>query len=341
MTLNTFHYAGVSSKNVTLGVPRLKEIINVARNNKTPSTTIYLKGEYASEPQRAKEVQSNIEYTTLRKVTERTEIWYDPDVKSTVVEEDEDLVEAFAFTTENEDADSARLSPWVLRIVLDRRMMLDKNVGPKLIVDKLKSEFIDDLDFCHSDENALVPVIRCRIKREEEDVGQETIDEEDLFLRRLEGHLLNAIALRGIQDIGRVFMVEKKNVQLNANGDYETFNEWVLETDGINLKQVLTVDNVDQARTYSNSIVEIMETLGIEAARNALLKELRNVIEFDGSYVNYRHLSMLCDVMTKNGYLMAITRHGINRSDTSALMKASFEETVEILMEAAAVAELD
>ncbi len=42
MTLNTFHNAGISSKNVTLGVPRLREVINVAKNLKTPSLKIFL-----------------------------------------------------------------------------------------------------------------------------------------------------------------------------------------------------------------------------------------------------------------------------------------------------------
>ena len=81
--------------------------------------------------------------------------------------------------------------------------------------------------------------------------------------------------------------------------------------------------------------------LGVEAVRQALLGELRSVIEFDGSYVNYRHLAILCDVMTFRGHLLAITRHGINRVETGALMRCSFEETVDILMEAAAFAERD
>ena len=68
---------------------------------------------------------------------------------------------------------------------------------------------------------------------------------------------------------------------------------------------------------------------------------MHGVIEFDSSYVNYRHLALLCDLMTHRGSLMAITRHGINRADTGALMRSSFEETVEILMEAAAVGERD
>ena len=103
----------------------------------------------------------------------------------------------------------------------------------------------------------------------------------------------------------------------------------------------MCIDKVDWRRTVSNSCIEILDVLGIEAARAIIMKELRRVIEFDGSYVNYRHLALLCDLMTHRGTLMAITRHGINRADTGALMRCSFEETVEILMEAAAVGEKD
>jgi DNA-directed RNA polymerase II subunit RPB1 len=75
MTLNTFHFAGVSAKNVTLGVPRLTEIINLAKNIKTPSLTVYLTGQAARQRDECKMVQSQLEYTTLSKVTSRTEIW--------------------------------------------------------------------------------------------------------------------------------------------------------------------------------------------------------------------------------------------------------------------------
>ena len=57
---------------------------------------------------------------------------------------------------------------------------------------------------------------------------------------------------------------------------------------------------------------------------------MNHVISFDGSYVNYRHLALLCDVMTAKGHLMAITRHGINRQETGALARCSFEETVSL-----------
>lgn len=78
MTLNTFHFAGVSAKNVTLGVPRLKEIINVSKNIKAPSLTVYLKEEHARDAEAAKEIQTLLEYATLGSVASRTEIFYDP-----------------------------------------------------------------------------------------------------------------------------------------------------------------------------------------------------------------------------------------------------------------------
>jgi DNA-directed RNA polymerase II subunit RPB1 len=59
MTLNTFHYAGVSAKNVTLGVPRLKEIINISKKPKTPSLTVYLIGQAARDAEKAKVREEN------------------------------------------------------------------------------------------------------------------------------------------------------------------------------------------------------------------------------------------------------------------------------------------
>lgn len=81
--------------------------------------------------------------------------------------------------------------------------------------------------------------------------------------------------------------------------------------------------------------------MGIEAVRLSLINELRFVLDTYGIYVNYRHLSTLCDVMTQRGIITSITRHGINRVDTGPLRKCSFEETVEILYEAAVFAETD
>merc|ERR1719436_1985465 len=107
------------------------------------------------------------------------------------------------------------------------------------------------------------------------------------------------------------------------------------------MEEVMQIPEVDYQRVQSNDIVEIMNVFGVEATRKALLFHVRMVISFDGSYVNYRHLGTLCDVMTQRGHLMAITRHGVNRTNMGPLMKCSFEETVEILMDAAVFNEVD
>jgi DNA-directed RNA polymerase II subunit RPB1 len=117
--------------------------------------------------------------------------------------------------------------------------------------------------------------------------------------------------------------------------------EFFLETDGTNLAKVLSLHGVDPKLTVSNSIIEVIEVLGIEAVRAALLNELRGVINSDGSYVNYRHLALLSDIMCQRGHLMSITRHGINRTDAGVLARCSFEETVELLMDSASAGELD
>lgn len=95
--------------------------------------------------------------------------------------------------------------------------------------------------------------------------------------------------------------------------------------------QVMCQPDVNYTRTTSNHLIDILNVLGIEAARKALMQEIRNVIEFDGSYVNYRHLAALVDSMTCRGHFMAITRHGINRNENGPLGQCSFEETVDIL----------
>ncbi|KAI8611778.1 hypothetical protein BC830DRAFT_1068444 [Chytriomyces sp. MP71] len=178
---------------------------------------------------------------------------------------------------------------------------------------------------------------------------------------RLESKILNETALCGVKGIGKAFISDYKVSAsqffcfridpthfrrhqykgLDADGKYITQQHYFLETNGSNFKDVLCLEGVNSSITTSNSIVEVYDVLGIEATRAALLNELRGVINSDGSYVNYRHLALLSDVMCQNGKIMPITRHGINRTDAGVLARCSFEETVELLFESAGHGELD
>uniref|UniRef100_A0A453DLI8 DNA-directed RNA polymerase n=1 Tax=Aegilops tauschii subsp. strangulata TaxID=200361 RepID=A0A453DLI8_AEGTS len=344
MTLNTFHYAGVSAKNVTLGVPRLREIINVAKKIKTPSLSVFLKPGVNSRKELAKNVQCALEYTTLRSVTHATEIWYDPDPLGTLIPEDVDFVRSY-YEMPDEDVDPDKMSPWLLRIELNREMMVDKKLSMADIAEKINHEFDDDLSCIFNDDNADKLILRVRIANDEappkggEAQGESA--EDDVFLKKIEGNMLTEMALRGIPDINKVFIKKGKVNKFDEKEGFKGEEEWMLDTEGVNLLAVMCHEDVDPSRTTSNHLIEVIEVLGIEAVRRSLLDELRVVISFDGSYVNYRHLAILCDTMTYRGHLMAITRHGINRNDTGPLMRCSFEETVDILLDAAVYAESD
>ena len=347
MTLNTFHFAGVSSKNVTLGVPRLKEILNIAANIKTPSMLVRQQDARGNQ-MAAKLLRSRIELTTLRSLTHAVELYYDPEIKATLIEQDEDMVESY-YVFDQEDDNIAAQSKWLLRIVLDRKKLLDRDITISEVANTIKEEFKPNLAVIFSDENADEQVIRVRfiwdgnLQKDEEDEDER----DERWMRKLEKHLLDDVTLRGVRGIERAFIRELKVVAENDDRSLTLSkidprcNEWVLDTTGTALADVLAIDGVNPVKTYCNSFIEILGVLGIEAARAGLLKELGMVLSFDGSYVNHRHMALLVDIMTQRGLLMAITRHGINRNDTGALMRCSFEETVEILLEAAGFGELD
>nr|CAI5868811.1 unnamed protein product [Callosobruchus analis] len=349
MTLNTFHFAGVSSKNVTLGVPRLKEIINISKKPKAPSLTVFLTGAAARDAEKAKNVLCRLEHTTLRKVTANTAIYYDPDPQNTVIPEDQEFVNVYY---EMPDFDPTRISPWLLRIELDRKRMTDKKLTMEQIAEKINAGFGDDLNCIFNDDNAEKLVLRIRIMNSDDgkfgEGGDEDVDkmDDDMFLRCIEANMLSDMTLQGIEAISKVYMHlpqtdSKKRIVITETGEFKAIAEWLLETDGTSLMKVLSERDVDPVRTFSNDICEIFSVLGIEAVRKSVEKEMNAVLQFYGLYVNYRHLALLCDVMTAKGHLMAITRHGINRQDTGALMRCSFEETVDVLMDAASHAEVD
>lgn len=233
--------------------------------------------------------------------------------------------------------------------------MTDKKLTMEQISEEITKYFGEDLNCIFNDDNAEKLVLRIRVmhnnpgdKNDETETGEEQVDkmQDDQFLKLIEQNILSDMTLQGIESIAKVYMTqpiekEKKRIEISDEGEFKTNTEWVLETDGTAFMKVLSTKHVDPVRTYSNDVVEILQALGIEAGRKAIEKELNNVISFDGSYVNYRHLSLLCDVMTSKGNFMAITRHGINRQEVGCLMRCSFEETVDVLLDAAFHAEVD
>ncbi|KAL0235936.1 hypothetical protein GEMRC1_002518 [Eukaryota sp. GEM-RC1] len=254
------------------------------------------------------------------------------------------MVQTYWELPEDGDLRPELFDPWILRIVLDRELMIDKKLNVADVAAAISNEFPGDIHVVFSNEFEENQVIRIRIVPREEDKESLVITTEDSLrtLKEIESEILNNVKLRGYEGVTKVYLREVKTPKVDqTTGAFIQSKEWILDTEGIALLSVLSVPGVDSVRTASNHVHEINDVLGIEAARKSLLNELRHVISFDGSYINYRHLAMLVDVMTARGYLMAVSRQGINRTELPALTRCSFEETVDMLFEAAMYAETD
>jgi DNA-directed RNA polymerase II subunit RPB1 len=336
MTLNTFHQAGVASKSaVTRGVPRLRELLKVTQNPKATSLTIYLKPEYRKNKDKAREVVQDLELTVLRNITDKVAIYWDEKDEKTVVKEDAQLMSFYRqFEMETQ---STTWSKWMLRLELNREEMFNRNISIQEVVSVIKVQFNNDINVVYSDYNSDNLVMRIRLPNRDADTASNL--DEFTNLKKFQNKLLNSIVIRGLPGIKAVtFRNDKQFVEM-MEGRYQEVEQFVLDTDGSNFIKVMNHPAVDGTRVYSTNVWDIYEVLGIEATRAILFNEISGL--FDSVGVNYRHLCLLCDVMTRFGRLMSIDRYGINKNDIGTLAKASFEETEKILLKAALFGEVD
>jgi len=356
-TLNTFHFAGVSSKsNVTRGVPRIEEILSLSSEPKNPLLTTYLKKDMETEKDNAQKIMYMMEHTKLKEVVQTVEICFDPDDLNTLIEEDRATMTQFKEVEQllKECADAAddmtEKSKWIVRMVMDAEVMLEKNITMDDINFALSNSFGDEISCVYSDYNSDKLVFRVRMvnvlsnaKNGQKKLKVNPLDQSDqiYLLTNFKNQMLNNVVLRGVKGINKVILRKIKDNVVEQTGAYKKQDIWVLDCIGSNLLGVLALDYVDKTRTYSNHITEMCNVLGIEAARQSIYNELSEVLEFDSSYINSHHLGVLCDRMTYTHKLISIFRHGINSDNVGPIAKASFEETPKIFLEAAQFAELD
>jgi len=194
-----------------------------------------------------------------------------------------------------------------------------------------------------SDYNSDNLVFRLRLNKALCSSKKASLDQSDeiYLLKNFQDALLDNLILRGVKNMKKVTPRKILDSLIMEDGKFVKKETWVLDTVGTNLMQLLSMSEIDVTRTYTNDIQEIYRVLGVEAARQSILNEISEVIEFDSTYINYHHLGMLCDRMTCNDAMVSIFRHGINNDNIGPIAKASFEETPEMFLNAARHAELD
>jgi DNA-directed RNA polymerase subunit A" len=285
MTMRTFHYAGVAEINVTLGLPRLIEIMDARKEPSTPTMTVYLEPEYCSDRDRAREVSWQIEAAPLH---EFGDITTDMENMHVIVH------------LNTKVCDKRKISPMEIMETAPRKMRERRHYR----------------DFEHDINEEAATIIFSPKNKE---------SYQNLF--QLAEHVRNVI-VQGIDDILRV-VVRKET------------GEYILYTEGSNIKDVFDVAGVDTTRTRTNNISEIASVLGIEAARNAIIFEAVSTLNEQGILVDVRHIMLVSDMMCMEGEVKQIGRHGIAGEKESVLSRAAFEVTVNHLLDAAVANEID
>ena len=362
LTLNTFHLAGVASKsNVTRGVPRIEEILRLTKNPKNPSLTVHLKPLDELEQDRAAQFANMMEHTKLVDVVKSIQICFDPNETATFIEEDKLLLEQYyefenMVNECNNDEDEANpvKSKWIIRMEMDPEILLDKNITMDDIHFAIKNSYYgNEISCVYSDYNNDKLVFRIRMnsnvfkskksKGVSDKIELDPLDQSDdiYLLKNFQDTLLNNIVLRGVNGIENVLPRKLQNMVIKEEGKYVRKDVWVLDTTGSNLMETLSLDFIDNTRTYSNDIKEIFDVLGIEAARQVIYNELVEVMEFSDVYINYHHVSLLCDRMTSTKNMVSIFRSGILNDDIGPIAKGTFEVHTEVFLNAARHADFD
>lgn len=283
-TMRTFHYAGVAEMNVTLGLPRLIEIVDARRLPSTPLMEIHLRPKAAKDVNRVKEIAQEIEMTKLEDIA---------DIEADMVN---------------------------MRVVVypDAAKMKSRGVKADELEQKLKKfSKLDGTKRTVGGETKTVDAY-----------GIESGEASFKKLQRLvEG--VRVTKVKGIDNIKRAIIGRP------------TPEGRVIYTEGSNLAKVLDLPDVDASKTSTNSVEEIYETLGIEAARNAIIKEAHDTLSEQGLTVDIRHIMLVADMMTNDGDVKAIGRHGISGRKSSVLARAAFEITAHHLLRAAITGEVD
>jgi DNA-directed RNA polymerase subunit A" len=275
MTMRTFHYAGVAEINVTLGLPRLIEIVDARKIPSTPTMTIKLNQDYAHDRDLAREVAWAIESSSI--------------------------LHLGSIATD--------LAEMNVLIELNPGALEQRKITAEEVAARLKEETGLAVD---QKENLLVMA-------PEEPSYRELLQLVEKIKR---------LSLKGVEGI--------KRVVIRKEGD-----EYILYTEGSSLKKVMQFDGVDPTRIKTNNINEIGEVLGIEAARNAIINEATDTLREQGLSVDVRHIMLVADIMTVDGELKQIGRHGVSGEKASVLARAAFEVTVNHILDAAIRGDVD
>ncbi|KAF2186274.1 DNA-directed RNA polymerase III subunit RPC1 [Zopfia rhizophila CBS 207.26] len=305
MTLKTFHFAGVAGMSITQGVPRIKEIINASNTISTPVIQCELENKYSDEAARI--VKARIEKTYLKDIISYVEDVWHPQGAYVNMRINWDIIHKLHVDITGQDIADAIASTKALKW---------GKAGPKISIGH----------------NSIRVHVQDPSHQKRKPTKTKT---EKKFFERVQQvkQLVPDVVVKGFPECQRAII--KKSDSKNKEGKYEI----QLLVEGYGLKNCMTTPGINPTLTASNSVLEVRDVLGIEAARATIVSEISAVM--GNMDIDPRHMQLLADVMTFKGDVLGITRFGLAKMRDSVLQLASFEKTPDHLFEAASKGKVD
>jgi DNA-directed RNA polymerase II subunit RPB1 len=343
VTIDAFHNVGISSsgkKERVQTFSRLLEILNYKKETNYPLMVIPLSKKYKYSKDEAVILKNKIEHLSLRIFLQKTEIIYDPDPMNPIVY-DKKLVDSyFKYTPNERERVPGNVSPYMVRMTLNRQKVFHKQID--MLTFKLKLEQFTNLCYVIiSDINDDELIIRVHFNMS--NLKDFSADYELRHVEKILDFIIHDLYVRGIKGLANINIVENLLERENDKGEIEQAKEYHLETEGTNLYGVagLLEDRIDKCRLETNEISMIYKKYGIEAARNAMIKEAIDILRATKPKMSYMHMRLLIDNMTYGGSIMPLNRHGFKRRNPGALIRMAFEQNTMQITKAALYAELD
>jgi len=332
MSLNAFHFSGISTVGIASGVPRVEEIMNASKIQKSYGMTLVL-----AKPLAIKEIRRlvyhEITEVYLSDIIEELSVSYIPRC-SDLPEKDQLWYYLYLTMFSNEIMDEQEnfLFPWRIRLVLKRQKLFYHTLSCLDIAQKIESAYRDLYTVASPDNIGIIDIYidfsQMKLKKKEEEEIVNINHKEDICIRNIIIPFLQDILIAGIPDVEDVYIHEEKG-------------KWVIDTQGSNLSEIFKNPNFDFRHCLSSDIWEIKKILGIEATRQFIINEFYKVLNQSGASIGRRHIELLADSMTFQGKISSVNRYGIDRNETGPLAKASFEESVNNFFIAAVNGEKD
>ena len=321
LTLNSFHQSGLSVATVVSGVPRFLELLNATKELKVTSNMFSIRKNMNRPSDIRRYIGSTLISVNTGDLVIKDIIHFD--------KEDEYWYDAFEIVYNNGFRDYHSC----ITFMLDIQLLFQYKITLYDIKQKIEMNYSDVFvvfsPFHIGQIDVFIDLTDIQLKEDDLTIPSFLNENnyEMVYLEDVVKPKLLEIRVAGIDNINKY--------HITKNEDENSVYRWIIQTEGSNLRELLSLSFVQPETAKSNNMWEIYDIMGIEAVREFLIQEFTNVVSSDGTFINRCHVLLLVDLMTFHGSINSISRYGMKKEQIGVLSRSSFEESLDHFANAA------